>query len=54
MKISLIQQSFKGTIEATINHTVEMIKKSNGELVILPELHQSEYFCKSEDTKYFE
>ncbi|WP_024790864.1 MULTISPECIES: carbon-nitrogen hydrolase [unclassified Lebetimonas] len=54
MKISLIQQSFKGTIEATINHTVEMIKKSNGELVILPELHQSEYFCKSEDTKYFD
>ncbi|WP_024789729.1 carbon-nitrogen hydrolase [Lebetimonas sp. JH292] len=53
MKISLIQHSFKGSKEATINHTVEMIKKSNGELVILPELHQSEYFCKSEDTKYF-
>nr|WP_024791812.1 carbon-nitrogen hydrolase [Lebetimonas sp. JS138] len=31
-----------------------MIKKSNGELVILQELHQSEYFCKNEDTKYFE
>ena len=53
MKISLIQQSFKGNKTDTINHTVEMIKNSNGELVILPELHQSEYFCKNEDTKYF-
>jgi N-carbamoylputrescine amidase len=54
MKISLIQQAYKGNKEATIDNTIEMIKNSNGELVILPELHQSEYFCKSEDTKYFE
>ncbi len=54
MKISLIQQSYKGSKEATIKHTLEMIKKAKGELVILPELHQSEYFCKSEDTKYFD
>ncbi|MEO1958266.1 MAG: carbon-nitrogen hydrolase [Nautiliaceae bacterium] len=53
MKISLIQQSYKGSKEATVNHTLEMIKKAKGELVILQELHQSEYFCKSEDTKYF-
>ena len=54
MKVSLIQQEFKGNKKATISHTVEMIKKAKGELVILQELHQSEYFCKSEDTKYFD
>ena len=54
MKISLIQQEFKGNKKDTVKHTVEMIEKSNGELVILQELHQNEYFCKSEDTKYFE
>jgi N-carbamoylputrescine amidase len=54
MKISLIQQSYKGSKEATIKHTLEMIKKAKGELVVLGELHQSEYFCKSEDTKYFD
>jgi len=54
MKISLIQQAFKGDKESTVKHTVDMIRNSNGELVILQELHQSEYFCKSEDTKYFD
>ena len=54
MKISLIQQEFKGNKKNTIEHTVDMIKNSSGELVVLQELHQSEYFCKSEDTKYFD
>ena len=54
MKVSLIQQEFKGNKKDTISHTVEMIKKTKGELVILQELHQNEYFCKSEDTKCFD
>ena len=54
MKVSLIQQEFKGNKKDTVFHSVEMIKKAKGELVILQELHQSEYFCKSEDTKYFD
>jgi len=54
MKLSLIQLSYKGSKEATIKHTLEMINKAKGELIILPELHQSEYFCKCEDTKYFD
>jgi N-carbamoylputrescine amidase len=53
MKISLIQQEYKGSKEKTVSHTFEMIKKAKGELVVLQELHQSEYFCKNEDTKYF-
>ena len=54
MKISLIQQEFKGNKEKTIKKSVELIKKAKGELVILQELHQNEYFCKCEDTKYFD
>ena len=54
MKVSLIQQEFKENKADTISHTLDMIKKAKGELVILQELHQSEYFCKCEDTKYFD
>ena len=54
MKLSLIQHSYKGSKEATIKATTEMIEASKGDLVILQELHQNEYFCKSEETKYFD
>jgi len=54
MKVSLIQLKYEGSKEKTVKKTVEMIQKSKGELVILPELHEREYFCKNEDTKYFE
>jgi len=54
MKISLIQQEYKGDKQKTVRHTVDMIKKAGGELVVLQELHQNEYFCKSEDVKYFD
>jgi N-carbamoylputrescine amidase len=54
MKISLIQQEYKGSKEETVSHTFEMIKNAKGDLVILQELHQNEYFCKCEDTKYFD
>jgi len=54
MKLSLIQLSYKGNKADTIKHTLKMIDKAEGELIILPELHQSEYFCKCEDTKYFD
>jgi len=54
MRVSLIQLKYEGSKEKTVKKTVEMIKKAKGELVILPELHEREYFCKSEDTKYFD
>ena len=54
MKVSLIQLKYEGSKEKTVKKTVEMVQKSKGELVILPELHEREYFCKSEDTKYFD
>ncbi len=57
MIVAAIQQSFKGSKQSTVTKTVELIKqaKTNGaELIILQELHSQEYFCKSEDTKYFD
>jgi len=53
MKVALIQQKFHGSKEKTIKRTIEMINQTDADLVVLQELHQTEYFCKSEDTKYF-
>ncbi|SFZ97930.1 N-carbamoylputrescine amidase [hydrothermal vent metagenome] len=57
MKIALIQEKYHNNKERTIAITVEQIAKAsqNGaELIVLQELHQTEYFCQSEDTKFFE
>ena len=54
MKVALIQQKYYGSKEKTIAKTVEMINQTSSELVVLQELHQTEYFCKSEDTKFFD
>lgn len=56
MKISLIQQNYQISKEITIKNTKEKIKEAsqNGaELIVLQELHQTEYFCQSEDVKFF-
>ena len=57
MKAALIQQRHYGDKQKTVNATKEKIKEAsqNGaELVVLQELHQNEYFCQSEDVKFFE
>jgi len=57
MKIALIQQKYHTNKTKTITMTTQMVNDaaSNGaDLVILQELHQSEYFCQSEDVKYFD
>jgi N-carbamoylputrescine amidase len=54
MKVALVQQKYHGSKEATIAKTVEMINQTSAELVVLQELHQNEYFCQSEDTKFFD
>ena len=57
MKVALLQQEFKGTKEATIAKTLELIaeaKKGGANLVICQELHQTQYFCQSEDTNFFD
>ncbi|EDO7741655.1 N-carbamoylputrescine amidohydrolase [Campylobacter coli] len=57
MKIALIQQKFHFTKEKTIEKTFEFIEqaaKQGAELVCLGELHQSEYFCQSENVDFFD
>jgi len=56
MKVALIQQKYYGSKEETLTITLRKILEAaqNGtELVVLQELHQTEYFCQSEDTKFF-
>ena len=57
MKVALLQQEFKGTKEATIAKTLELIaeaKKGGADLVVCQELHQTQYFCQSENTNFFD
>lgn len=57
MKTALIQQNFYGNKTDTVNVTVSKIQeaaKHGAELVVLQELHQNEYFCQSEDTRFFD
>ena len=56
MKTALIQQKYHQNKEATRQKTSEKIREAseNGaELIVLQELHQTEYFCQSEDTQFF-
>ena len=56
MQVALIQQTYNETKEQTIQATVDNIVKAaqNGsELIVLQELHQTEYFCQCEDTNFF-
>jgi N-carbamoylputrescine amidase len=56
MKVALIQQTYHHTQEKTRQVTTESIKEAaqNGaNLIVLQELHQTEYFCQSEDTIFF-
>jgi N-carbamoylputrescine amidase len=57
MNTALIQQKFYGNKTDTINATTSKIQeaaKNGAELIVLQELHQNEYFCQSEDTKFFD
>ena len=55
MKTALIQQKYYDSKALTISVTREKIQEAtqNGaELIVLQELHQTEYFCQSEDTAF--
>ncbi|MBE3022134.1 carbon-nitrogen hydrolase [Campylobacter sp. 7477a] len=57
MKTALIQQKFHGSKEETIKKTCDLIKEAasgGAKLVVLQELHQTQYFCQSEDTAFFD
>jgi len=55
MKVALIQQKYISDKDTTVAHTTNLIEESarlGAQLVVLQELHQSEYFCQSEDVVY--
>jgi N-carbamoylputrescine amidase len=57
MNTALIQQKYYDNKETTVTITTEKIQQAaqNGaELIVLQELHQNEYFCQSEDTRFFD
>ena len=57
MKIALIQQKYKNSKIEMVDSTISMISEateSGAQLIVLQELHQSEYFCQSEDTAFFD
>lgn len=56
MKTALIQQHYYDNKKDTINVTTDKIieaAQQGAELIVLQELHQTEYFCQSEDTSFF-
>lgn len=56
MNVALIQKKYLGHKQETVEKITEDVaiaSKQGAELVVLQELHQSEYFCQSEDTKFF-
>lgn len=56
MQTALIQQKYYETKTQTLDVTVKNIKEAaqkGAELIVLQELHQTEYFCQSEDTNFF-
>jgi N-carbamoylputrescine amidase len=57
MKIALIQQKYYKSKSKTVKLTTNKIKeasKKKAKLIVLQELHQNEYFCQSENTKFFD
>ncbi len=57
MKTALIQQKYHRSKEKTRLHTSAKIASAAAEgavLIVLQELHQSEYFCQSEETRFFD
>lgn len=57
MKIALISHKFINDKSQTIEKTTNLIQnaaKNGANLVVLQELHQSEYFCQSEDVDKFD
>lgn len=57
MLVGLVQQSFLDSKKHTMQFSAEQIfhlAKNGAKLVCLQELHCTEYFCQSEDTRFFD
>ena len=57
MKIGLIQQANQADREHNLQRSITQIEKlaaAGAELIVLPELHRSLYFCHTEQAQYFD
>lgn len=57
IKVGLIQQSVSLPVEqnmAKLKKNIESVVSQGAELVVLQELHNTPYFCQTEDTEMFE
>ncbi|WP_455939888.1 carbon-nitrogen hydrolase [Helicobacter fennelliae] len=58
LKIAALQHSFKGDRERTLEYIATQIQtiahNKSAQLIVLQELHSREYFCQSENTKFFD
>jgi len=57
MRVALLQFSYQNSKNETLLKTEELIKeasKNGSNLIVLPELHQSNYFCITEDVDNFD
>ncbi|HHD81838.1 MAG TPA: carbon-nitrogen hydrolase [Campylobacterales bacterium] len=56
MKVALIQKKHFSNKKDTVKNTLRDIETASvegAELIVLQELHQTEYFCQSEETRFF-
>jgi len=57
MKVGIIQQSCSGDVNANkekLANNIRKVAKDGAELVVLQELHNSLYFCQTENTELFD
>lgn len=57
IKVGLVQQSNQAEVEANVNKLIQNIEAcaaQGAQLVVLQELHNSLYFCQTEETDVFE
>jgi N-carbamoylputrescine amidase len=55
--IALLQLNLNGNAERNLKKSIEWVKKAakkGGQVICLPELYSSFYFCQKEDTSYFD
>ena len=57
IKVGIIQQSCTGDVKANmekLRFNIGKVSLSGAQLVVLQELHNSLYFCQTEDTSMFD
>src|SRR3989339_896290 len=56
-RVGVLQLAFSADVNKNLKKTVEWVKKAakqGAEVVCLPELYRSQYFCQKEDTSLFD